>query len=237
MQRTGHTGQKQSIVHQGRAGLKSEKEEEWALLGIREEIRQSRTNDAGKVGCKPLLVGTAAVSRSGHTANIGIHARTRTGCNGGIGAQHADTRSKLGSTERHHMLSNVCSNNLAMLGVALSQNPLNQIIAILIAGNVDQGNTGSIDSSLADAVKVATQEIATSDLEALLNHLGSILIRAVLSSITNDVINGAAAVGGGSVLTDMLDAPIAELTVGDDVNIGQDFLDARTLKRVSMNND
>lgn len=194
------------------------------------------SDNVKRIGCKSLLVGTA-ISRSRHASKIGIDARTRASCNGGISAQHADTRSKLGSTERNHMLSNVCSNNLTMLRVALSQNPLNQIIAILIAGNVDQGDTGSIDSSLADAVKVATQEIATSDLEALLNHLGSVLIRTVLSSVSNDVVNGATAVGRGSVLTDMLDAPIAELTVGDDVNIGQNFLDARTLKRVSIHNN
>jgi hypothetical protein len=32
------------------------------------------------------------------------------------------------------------------------------------------------------------------------------------------------------MLADMLNAPVAELTVGDDVDTGEDFIDARTLR-------
>lgn len=51
------------------------------------------------------------------------------------------------------------------------------------------------------------------------------------------MINGAAAVGRGSMLADVLDAPVAELTVGDDIDASKDFVDARTLSHVSIGRD
>jgi hypothetical protein len=43
------------------------------------------------------------------------------------------------------------------------------------------------------------------------------------------MINGTAPVSRSSVLTNMLDAPVTELTMGDDVNIGEDLLDTMAL--------
>jgi hypothetical protein len=132
------------------------------------------------------------------------------------------------------VFANVSSNDLTMLRVALCQDPLDQVVAILVAGNVDQGNARSVDSSLTNAVKVATQEITASDLQTLFNYLGSVLVHAVLGSISDDMINGTTAICWGAVLTDVLDTPITELAMSDNVNVGKNLLDARALGQISM---
>lgn len=43
------------------------------------------------------------------------------------------------------------------------------------------------------------------------------------------MVNGAAAVRRGAVFANVLNAPIAELTMSDDVDVGEDFLNARAL--------
>jgi len=43
------------------------------------------------------------------------------------------------------------------------------------------------------------------------------------------MINGTATVGWGTMLTDVLDAPVAELTMSNNVNAAKDFLNARSL--------
>lgn len=48
------------------------------------------------------------------------------------------------------------------------------------------------------------------------------------------MINGTAPVGRGSVLTDVLDTPIAKLSVGHDVDVTQDLFDAGTLTLASI---
>lgn len=43
--------------------------------------------------------------------------RTWAGLDSRVGAEHANTRAKLGSTERNHVLANMASNKLAVLRV------------------------------------------------------------------------------------------------------------------------
>lgn len=43
------------------------------------------------------------------------------------------------------------------------------------------------------------------------------------------MLNGAATIGRGAVLANMLNAPIPELTMGDDIDAGQYLFDARAL--------
>jgi hypothetical protein len=121
------------------------------------------------------------------------------------------------------------SNHVSKLRAGMRQNPLDEVVSILIAGNVDERDARSIDAALRDSVQIATDEFISSNLQTLLNYLGSKLIRTVLSSVSNDVINGPAAVCRSSVLTNVLDAPVAELTVGDNVNVCQDLFNARAL--------
>ena len=57
------------------------------------------------------------------------------------------------------------------------------------------------------------------------------MVHAILCSIAEDMVNGAASISWCSVLADMLNAPVAKLTVSDDVDTVQDLSDARTLLR------
>lgn len=127
------------------------------------------------------------------------------------------------------MLADVSSDHVSVLGIGVGQDVLNEIITILVAGNVNQWNTRTVKTTLADSVKVAAKKLGASDLEAFLNDLGSELIHGILRSVPNDMINGTAAVRRGTMLANVLDAPVAKLTVRHDVDVGKDFLDARAL--------
>ena len=76
-----------------------------------------------------------------------------------VGAKHTDARSEFGTPERHHVLPDVGSHHLTMLRRRIIENPLNKIVAILVAGNIDQRNPGAIATSLADTVEIATQKV------------------------------------------------------------------------------
>lgn len=43
------------------------------------------------------------------------------------------------------------------------------------------------------------------------------------------MVDGAAAVSRGAMLADVLNAPVAELAMGDNVNVGEDLLNAGAL--------
>jgi hypothetical protein len=47
------------------------------------------------------------------------------------------------------------------------------------------------------------------------------------------MFGGTAAIGWGSMLTDMLNAPISKLAVSNNVDAGKNFLNARALAVVS----
>lgn len=97
--------------------------------------------------------------------------RARTSSNSMIGAEHADAGAELGSAKGDHVLPDVSSNDLAVLRVGMGQDVLDEVVAILVAGDIDQRDAGTVVSTLADAIQIATQELGTSDLEALLNNL------------------------------------------------------------------
>lgn len=149
---------------------------------------------------------------------------------GRVGAEHANSRTKLGSTKRDHVLSDVLSNNLTMLRIGVCEDVLDKIVAVLVTGDVDQRNARTVETTLTDTIEVATEEVNTTNLEALLNNLGCKLIHAVLGSIADDMVNGSAAISWGTMLADVLDAPVAKLAMGNDVNALQDFLNAGALQ-------
>lgn len=129
------------------------------------------------------------------------------------------------------MLPNVSCYHLAMLRCSIIQNPLDKIVAILIAGNVNQGNPSSVTATFTDTVKVATKELGSSNLQTLLNDFRGELISAVLGCVANHMINGSASVRRSAVLTNVLNAPVPKLTMSHNVNVGEYFLDARSLER------
>lgn len=131
------------------------------------------------------------------------------------------------------MLSNVLSNNLTVLRIGMSENILNEIVAVLVTRNVDQWDSRAVESALTDAIKIAAEEINTTNLEAFFDDLRSKLIHAVFGCIANDMINGTTAISWSSMLADVLDAPITELSMGNNINASEDFFNARTLQTVS----
>lgn len=62
---------------------------------------------------------------------------TRTSLNGRVGAEHANTRAKLRSTEGDHMLANVLSDNLTVLRVGVCKDVLNEVVAVLVTCDVN----------------------------------------------------------------------------------------------------
>ena len=168
----------------------------------------------------------------------GAHPRTdtrpRARGHGRVRAEHSDTRSKLGTSEGDHMLANMRGHDLSVLWARMRQDILYKVVAVLVAGNVDERNAWSVDSALAHTIKVAIEKLWPADLEALLNHLGRELVRAIFGRITDDMVDRTASVTWGSMFADVLNAPVAKLTVGYNVNIGENLLNAGSLAAVSQ---
>jgi hypothetical protein len=117
-------------------------------------------------------------ARIGST-NGGTSTGARASLNGRIGAEHTNTRAELGPTKRHHVLANVLSNDLTMLRIGVSENVLDEVVAVLIAGDVNERDARTVVATLTDSIEITTKEVNTTNLEALLNHLGSKLIHAI----------------------------------------------------------
>ena len=105
-----------------------------------------------------------------------------------------------------------------MLGVGVGENPLYEIVSKLIAGNINEWDTWTVGATLADPVKILVKELISSDLETLFNNLGRVLVGAVLGGETKDVIDGATAICWGTVLANVLNTPVAELSMSNDIN-------------------
>jgi hypothetical protein len=164
----------------------------------------------------------------------GANARSRTGCNGRVGAKHTDTRPKFGSTERDHVLADVASDNLSMLGVGVSKNVLNEIVAVLVAGNVNEWDAWTVVAAFANTIKISTKKFHSANLEALFNNFGGKLVHAILRCIADDMVNSTATINRCSMLANVLNAPIAKLAVSNDVDTSENFFDAGALQYVSM---
>jgi hypothetical protein len=105
------------------------------------------------------------------------------------------------------VLSDVLSNNLTMLRVGMRENVLDEIVAVLVTGDVNQWDARTIKATFTDAVKVAAEEVNTTNLKALLNNLRGKLIHAVLRGIADDMVSGSAAISWGTwtILESVLD--------------------------------
>ena len=95
---------------------------------------------------------------------------------------------------------------------------------------VNQRHTRAVGASLAYTVKVAVKEVVATNLQALLNHLGGELVHTVFRGEAENVVDGTSTVRRAAVLADVLDAPITELTMSNDINAGKNFVDARALQ-------
>ena len=188
---------------------------------------------------------------------------TRTGNGCRIAAEHGNTRTELGATKRNHVLAgwdiSRCDNRqgeyspdmvgdlLTLVMVSVHENPLDQVIAILIARDyfalassstrlvsaltVNERNARTFRMGGRDNCKVTVHEFDAANLQTFLHNLGSKLVDAVVVSICENVVDNAALVGWRAMLAQMLDTPVAKLTMGNEVDACDDFLDGWTLKR------
>lgn len=127
------------------------------------------------------------------------------------------------------MLANVGGDDLATLSIGMAEDVLDQVVSELVASDVNERHARAVSASLADAIKVTVEKLGTTNLEALLDNLAGKLVHAVFGSEAEDVIDGMVAVRDSTVLADVLDAPVAELTMGDNIDAGKDLIDAGTL--------
>lgn len=81
-----------------------------------------------------------------------------------VGAEHANARAKLGTSKRNHVLPNMGSNHFSMLRGGVVEDPLDQVVAILIASNIDQRNASTVSAAFADAVKVTAKKVSAANL-------------------------------------------------------------------------
>jgi hypothetical protein len=98
---------------------------------------------------------------------------------------------------------------------------------------VNERNTGAVGTTFADTVEVTLEKFRPTNLKALLNHLGSKLVHTILCRVADDMVNGAAAVGGQPMLANMLNAPVAKLAMRDEVDASENFIDAGALLWIS----
>lgn len=104
---------------------------------------------------------------------VKLHAsrRSRTSGRHWIVAKHSHARTILGATKRDHVLADMGGNGFAVLRIGVRQDPLDEIVAKLVARNVDERHARTIWTGFADTVEVLVQEIVTSNLKALLDNL------------------------------------------------------------------
>lgn len=129
------------------------------------------------------------------------------------------------------MPADMTGDSLFVVIARVGQNPLNQVVAVLVAGDVDEGEAGAAHAVVTNSIKIPSEELRASNLQAFLNYLRGILVRAVLRRKPDNVINSSTSIARGTMLTNVLDTPIAKLAVSDDVDIGKDFLNAWALSK------
>ena len=149
------------------------------------------------------------------------------------------------------MLADVGRDKLTVVTAAVGEDILDKVVAKLVSSNclqvnerstqgrlglgltINQWHAGTIGAALTDPLQVAVQELATANLEALLDDLGSILINAVVGGEAKNVVDGSGTISRGAVLANVLDAPIAKLAMGNDVDAREDLVDTGALQRWS----
>jgi len=114
--------------------------------------------------------------------------------------------------------------------VGIHQNPLDQIIAVLVASNIDERNAWTIWMSCGDDSEISIKEFDPTNLETLLDDFGSKLVNAVAVRVGKNVIDNSAPVCRRTMFAEMLDAPITELAMSNEIDACDNFFDSRTLK-------
>lgn len=62
------------------------------------------------------------------------------------------------------MLSNVLSNDFPMLRIGMGENVLDEVVAVLVTRDIDQRNTRTVETTLTDTIKIATEKVNPTNL-------------------------------------------------------------------------
>lgn len=146
-------------------------------------------------------------------------------------------------------IPDLIGHQLAVFLIRVGQDVLNEVVAVLITSNclvivriarlyyapmlliVDEGHARATGTCLAHSGKVTIEKIGTTNFQAFLHDLGSKLIGTVLGSKVENMLSGTVLVLRSTVFADVLDTPVSELPVGDDVDADEDLINARALHR------
>lgn len=132
------------------------------------------------------------------------------------------------------MLPNMSCDDFSVLGRSIVENPLDEVVSVLIARNVDERDASSVAATLANSIKIASEKLGTANLETLFDDLGGKLIGTVLGGVANNMVNSSAAIRRSTMLANVLDAPVSELAMSHNVDVRQNLFDAGTLRDVSL---
>jgi len=99
-----------------------------------------------------------------------------------------------------------------------------------IERTINQRDAWAVRASFTNSDEVAFQKVRASDLEAFLDDLRSKLIHAVFGGVAEDMIDSATTVRWQPMLADMLNAPVAKLSMSNNIDAGEDLVDAGTLQ-------
>ena len=94
---------------------------------------------------------------------------------------------------------------------------------------VDECHARTFRLSFANDRQVLAKELVAFDLEALLDYLRRVLIDAVVHCTMKDMINRTTHIIWCTMLADVLNTPIAELAMGNEINVSKHLFNALTL--------
>ncbi len=144
-----------------------------------------------------------------------------------------------------HYSPNVIGDLLTLVVVSVHEDPLDQVVAVLITGDyhalarssgylvdaltVDEGDARTLRMSSRHNTQVTVHELGTTDLEALLHNLGSKLVDAVAVSVGENVVDDTALVRRRTMFAQVLDTPVSELAMSNQIDACNDFFNGRAL--------
>ena len=96
---------------------------------------------------------------------------------------------------------------------------------------IDQGHARAVRTAGANPREIAIKKLSAANFKAFFDDLGSKLVHAIVASPQEDMLDGTILVMRSSVLTDVLDAPITELAMGEEIDFCKNFLNGRALRR------
>lgn len=94
---------------------------------------------------------------------------------------------------------------------------------------VNQWDARTVGTSFAYTLEVTLHKLRTANFETLLDDLGCKLVHAILGGIAKNVVDRTASILRRSVFADMLNAPVSELAMSNNINACEDFIDTRPL--------